>query len=329
MTFAREEDVFWDAADVGETTAKGKARVVEYFLSTDFHPDHVEHWCGAFVAHCLVKAGLKDTIVKSAAQAASWKTWGDTPIPLGAKEIPVGAVVVLGKSPGSGPTGHVGFYSRHLPGNLLVELLGGNQSNTVRLSRHSASKIVAIRWHGNLPQPAAVDGGMVTRFTPLLNLISRHEGGTNYNARFGSIKNKNPAFIAMSVKEVLAWQQSFHAKGSPSTAVGRYQIIRPTLMSLVKEMGLTGAEIFNSELQDRMAVQLLKRRKLDGFLSSAIGVVQFGKFLAQEWASLPVLAKTQGHKRTVKRGESFYAGDGLNAAHITPKEIEDALSALA
>ena len=49
---------------------------------------------------------------------------------------------------------------------------------------------------------------------------------------------------------------------------------------------------------------------------------EFGKRLAQEWASFPVLAGTKGAKRTVARGQSYYAGDGLNKSLVTPEKVE-------
>lgn len=41
-----------------------------------------------------------------------------------------------------------------------------------------------------------------------------------------------------------------------------------------------------------------------------------------EWASFPVLVGTKGQKRTVKRGQSYYAGDGLNKALVAPDAVE-------
>ncbi len=60
-------------------------------------------------------------------------------------------------------------------------------------------------------------------------------------------------------------------------------------------------------------------------MSGQIGVTEFGKRLAQEWASFPVLAATKGQKRTVQRGQSYYAGDGLNKALVKPEKVEAVL----
>ena len=47
---------------------------------------------------------------------------------------------------------------------------------------------------------------------------------------------------------------------------------------------------------------------------------------AKEWASIGVeKGKTISKGRIAEGGESYYAGDGLNKAHITPEEIKQSL----
>ena len=43
--------------------------------------------------------------------------------------------------------------------------------------------------------------------------------------------------------------------------------------------------------------------------------------LAKEWASFPVPSRMRGAHRTVERGQSYYAGDGLNKALIGPDVV--------
>lgn len=121
-------------------------------------------------------------------------------------------------------------------------------------------------------------------------------------------------------------------KAYGSSAAGRYQFMRDTLdapntlSDLEGEMGLTGKERFAPDLQDRMGYHLLKRRGYLGFMSGKLSEIEFGKKLAQEWASFPVLADTQGSRRKIKRGQSYYAGDGLNKALVKPEEVEAVLA---
>lgn len=63
-------------------------------------------------------------------------------------------------------------------------------------------------------------------------------------------------------------------------------------------------------------------------MAGKISRTEFGKRLAQEWASFPVLAPVQGAHRKLKRGQSYYAGDGVNKALVTPGKVEAVLIAV-
>ena len=43
--------------------------------------------------------------------------------------------------------------------------------------------------------------------------------------------------------------------------------------------------------------------------------------LAKEWASFPVPSRMKGAHRTVERGQSYYAGDGMNKALVAPDVV--------
>jgi uncharacterized protein (TIGR02594 family) len=332
MAIAAAEEAAWQANGLVENSGDGAARVIKYFEATDSGITTVQHWCGAFVAHCLAGSTPPLPAVSGSARAANWKVWG-VAVPLGAPDYPRGAVVVLSPAPGSQTSGHVGFFSSFLDGagNPQVELLGGNQRDTVRLSKFARTKVVAVRMPPlalGVTVPLETGEPPPSKFSSLLEVVSRHEGGKNYNARFGDIANQNPRFVDMTLSEVLRWQADFVRKGSPSSAVGRYQIIQGTLRGLKDKLKLVGTELFDAALQDRLAMQLLKNRKLENFLSKSISRTRFGLFLAMEWASLPVLAAVNGKHKSVVRGQSFYAGDGLNKAHVAPEDVETVLNAL-
>lgn len=136
----------------------------------------------------------------------------------------------------------------------------------------------------------------------LLNLIGKAESGIHgYNQTFGG---KAP-ITDMTIDEVLDHQDTMKAAGSPSTAAGRYQFLQKTLKTLKKELGLTGEEKMTPELQDGLAIHLMRRRGLDRYLQGELGKEQFVNRLAQEWAGLPTTA-----------GQSYYAGDGLNKSNV-------------
>ncbi|KAB2693862.1 hypothetical protein [Brucella intermedia] len=160
----------------------------------------------------------------------------------------------------------------------------------------------------------------------LLDFIRLTETGkadrSSYDVIYGHNEGKLPQPITtMTIGELVDAQASF-TRRFKSSASGGYQFMRATLQDLSRELGLRGTQIFDPDLQDRLGYHLLKRRGYEEFMAGKINRTEFGKRLAQEWASFPVLAAVQGKHRIVKRGETFYAGDALNKALVTPAKIE-------
>ncbi len=160
----------------------------------------------------------------------------------------------------------------------------------------------------------------------LLDFIGGIEAPRGYDVIYGNNQDKLPKPITqMTIGELVDAQASF-TKRFKSSASGRYQFMRDTLQDLSRELGLRGTQIFDANLQDRLGYHLLKRRGYDLFIAGKISRTEFGKRLAQEWASLPVLAATQGAHRQLKRGQSYYAGDALNKSLVTPAKVEAVLN---
>jgi len=334
MTIAKQELELWTANNFKEDVEPGLAKVVRYLKSVGLSTTTNEAWCGGFVGFCLEQSGekFKATIVKEGAKASNWLEWGNMSMrQFDLRDIPVGAIVVTHPL-AEGTSGHVGFAVEKVTGTDKVAVLGGNQGDRVSIEHIHKNKIRQIRWHSDLALTISTNLGTKTdpKFAQLLSLIASRESNGNYNAHFGKAGNQNnPRFTTMPVKEVRRWQDDFIADGSDSSAVGKYQIIRTTLDAIIGRLKLDGSEIFDENLQDNMAMNLLQVRKLDEFLSKTIDIVRFGNNLAMEWASFPVLSNLTNDKgRLVHRGQSFYAGDGLNKAHIMPEQIEDVLAKL-
>ncbi len=153
----------------------------------------------------------------------------------------------------------------------------------------------------------------------LLDFIARFESGGNYNAYFRRANNSNdPRLTSMLLSSVVDWQRNYVRSGSPSSAAGRYQIIRKTLQGLIRDNNLDARILrFNADVQDTLAVTLLKGRGLEKFQAGSLSVVAFAKNVAMEWASMPVLAPTTGHRgQSLQAGQSYYAGDGLNKSLV-------------
>lgn len=145
----------------------------------------------------------------------------------------------------------------------------------------------------------------------ILDFVAGPESGGNYNAYYGH-GGSTRDLSTMTLDRVVDWSRS---RGTASTATGRYQFMAETLKGLKAEMGLSGAERFTPELQDRMALQLLRRRGYDDFAAGRLSTAQFANRLAQEWAALP----------RFDTGRSHYDGDGLNRSLVSTTAVRNAL----
>ncbi len=163
----------------------------------------------------------------------------------------------------------------------------------------------------------------------LLDFTRKTEVGrtdrASYDVIYGHNQDKLPKPItSMTIGELVDTQASF-TKRFKSSASGGYQFMRKTLQDLSRELRLNGRQIFDPDLQDRLGYHLLKRRGYEEFMAGSISMTEFAKRLAMEWASFPVLAATKGARGQIKRGQSYYDGDALNKALVTPEAIEAVL----
>ncbi len=156
-------------------------------------------------------------------------------------------------------------------------------------------------------------------YAPLLSTIAKGESSGNYNAYYGQADNQSPRFTDMTIAQVLQWQEEFVRQGNPSSAVGKYQIVRPTLEGLVRQLNLDTSLKYDEAMQDRLAITLLERRGSVQFVDKKLSREEFAANLAQEWAALPKVVGSNPH-------ESFYAGDGLNHSRVSVQEMLGAIS---
>lgn len=113
-------------------------RILEYHKTTSLGASEDEvSWCASFVGWVLLQAGFTST---RSALARSYLQWGS---PL--SEPRFGAVVVFRR--GNNPTfGHVSFVQKF--DDNYVWCLGGNQSDSVKVSRFSRATVLGYRWPG-------------------------------------------------------------------------------------------------------------------------------------------------------------------------------------
>ena len=167
----------------------------------------------------------------------------------------------------------------------------------------------------------------------LLDFIGDIEAPKGFDTIFGNRQGKLPVPLTqMTYGDIVDAQANWGNKtwvkrnwgyDTASSAAGRYQFMRATLQGIAREIpSIDGRTIFSSGLQNRLGYYLLLRRGYAEFISGKLNLVQFGLKLAQEWASFPVLSDTKGAHRQVLRGQSYYAGDGLNKSLIKPERVE-------
>lgn len=167
----------------------------------------------------------------------------------------------------------------------------------------------------------------------MLDFIRATEVGTDgpsgYNVIYGFNQDKLPKPITqMTIDEVLGAQASW-SKRFGSSATGAYQFMRATLTDLKRELGLRGTQVLDPDLQDRLGFHLMKRRGYEAFMAGQLSRAEFGKRLAMEWASFPVLEPVTGAHRRLNRGQSYYSGDALNKALVKPEEVEAVIDEMA
>jgi hypothetical protein len=74
-------------------------------------------------------------------------------------------------------------------------------------------------------------------------------------------------------------------------------------------------------MQDTLGYELLRRRGYQPWVEARTSTDTFMVGLAKEWASFPVPSRMKGAHRMVERGQSYYAGDGVNKALIGPDVV--------
>lgn len=142
-------------------------------------------------------------------------------------------------------------------------------------------------------------------YRPLLDLIGLAEGtargrGYNETLAYGALTNGPVELVKMTLREVDALQSKMlkHPDNKwGSSAVGWYQITRTTLRNARRTLSLSLNDLFNEDMQDRLACYLLGVRGIDKYLAGRLKEDTLINNLAQEWASFPTI-----------RGNGYYKG---------------------
>lgn len=133
-------------------TIMGWAKRLGGWIASFYKNDEIP-WCGLFVAECF--NAHKMQVPASALSALAWANWGQP------SKLAPGAVLVFKRQGG----GHVGFYVAEDSDSYHV--LGGNQSNSVSVTRIAKDRLVAIRWPKESHPPASEQRVMRRSFSAL------------------------------------------------------------------------------------------------------------------------------------------------------------------
>lgn len=183
--------------------------------------------------------------------------------------------------------------------------------------------------------PAGASGAAVGAGSKnILNMISAAEGTTDKKAMakqgvqsgydvtlgYGAYDPAGPhkPVSQMSLGELKRFQGKMlrHTNNKMnSSAVGRYQIVRKTLIELQKRYGIPDSAIFTPQLQDALALGLLEQR---GVFKAQRGDVAQNR-AATIWASIP----------RSDTGRSHYATSHSQPTGTTTTEVQDALAGVA
>ncbi len=142
--------------------------------------------------------------------------------------------------------------------------------------------------------PPALTRGSVSggRAGAVLDLIAAAESGGNYDAWHGNAGQRDVDLSGSAVNEVRELQADL-VRSTGGSAIGRYQFLDDTLVTLMGRLGLSGTERFTPQLQDRLALQLARDAGLDRWLAGTLSDDQFGKNLSLIWAGLPLDASNR------------------------------------
>ncbi len=159
-------------------------------------------------------------------------------------------------------------------------------------------------------------GALPSEIAALLDLIALAEAGpAGYNAvQHGARIRPLDHPTQLTLGEVFDWIKS--TPGQPH-AIGRYQFIPATLRRLVGIKGYGPATRFSPEVQDQLALILLKEAGLEAFQTRALPRRAFMKNLARIWAGLPL-----------PNGRSYYAGYAGNKATMSFARFEEGIRAV-
>lgn len=176
----------------------------------------------------------------------------------------------------------------------------------------------------------------------LLDQISKGEGTSDEQAKakgfasgydvplaYGKYGMPDKPITQMTLGKLKQYQAKVLANSGTlnSSAMGKYQIVGRTLKGLQQKLNLSDDTLFSPEIQDKMAVELLKGRGLDKYMSGKISADQFQSSLYHEWASIanPLTGVAKQHTGS-SNSDMQTALAGLKSGGSTMTRTSDGLN---
>jgi uncharacterized protein (TIGR02594 family) len=107
-------------------------------------------WCGLFVAHCISSTIGDEPLPANPLGARQWLKFGAPCKPV------LGSILVFWRDKPTSFKGHVGFYAGEEKGGVL-QVLGGNQSDSVSIARIRGDRLLQARWPATAPITGEVE----------------------------------------------------------------------------------------------------------------------------------------------------------------------------
>ena len=122
-------------------------------------------WCGLFVAHCIGSQMPDEPIPTNPLGARNWQKFGHKVTPA------LGSIMVFWRGDPQGWKGHVGFYWAEDEDGEAYHILGGNQSNSVSITRIGKERLLTARW----PETDSIKNSVVRIASKKGKLLSTNE----------------------------------------------------------------------------------------------------------------------------------------------------------
>lgn len=136
---------------------------------------------------------------------------------------------------------------------------------------------------------------------------------------------RDKSFVNMTIGQIKKIQRDLNdVNGVGYWAVGRYQLIPPTMRALCKRHGVSDNALYNKALQDKFCVWLLMDRSdVLKYIRTGHGFDSAALNIAMIWASVPLLKNHKGKRA----GQSYYS-NGVDKAHHSVQTTKQIISAL-